>query len=244
MTKNKKAVFFDLDGTLIPVDLDRMFSTYWDFVRESDLIRLIDNNTEKAIGIFNSAAKEMMSSKGGRPNKLVFFEHIEKMTGRGKDYFEKYFDAFYASVFDSLGSMIEKNDIQRKIVDTVRSKGYRTALATMPVFPVGAAVSRLSWVGLDPNDFEYISHWENSNFMKPHPGYYKEILQRMGLEGKDCIMVGNNVKEDMCARELGFDVFLVTGHEIGDYKKEDFMCGSLDELHHWAQNMPCAEESV
>lgn len=242
--KNKKAVFFDLDGTLVPTDLDRMFGEYWKILHESELIRLIAADPEEAIGIFNSAAEEMMSTAGGRRNRDVFFEHIETHTGRDKEYFAAAFEEFYGTVFDSLGWMIEQNGLQRKILDAVKQKGYRTALATMPVFPVGAAVSRLAWVGLAPGDFEHITHWENANYMKPHPGYYQEILSSMELEGKDCIMVGNNVREDMCAKELGFDVFLVTGYEIGAFDREDFPNGGLPELLAWVEDLPGAEGGI
>jgi FMN phosphatase YigB (HAD superfamily) len=239
--KNKKAVFFDLDGTLLPVDLDSMFGEYWKILRESELIRMISGNREEAAEIIENAAVEMMGSPGGRSNREVFFEQIKKRTGKGAEYFATHFETFYEKVFDSLGWMIEENGVQRKIIDAVKKKGYRTALATMPVFPVGAAASRLAWVGLAPDDFEHITHWENTNYMKPQTGYYKEILERMNLEGKDCIMVGNNVREDMCARELGFDVFLVTGYEIGEFKQGDFPHGNLNELLAWVQELPCAE---
>ncbi len=242
--KNKKAVFFDLDGTLVPTDLNKMFEEYWKILHESELIRMISQNREEAIEIFNSAAVGMMQSSGGRPNSDVFFEHIQNRTSRGKEYFTAAFEEFYKTAFDSIGWMVEKNGLQREIIDAVRQKGYRTALATMPVFPVGAAESRLAWVGLAPGDFEHITHWENARYMKPHPGYYKEILEKMELAGEECIMVGNNVKEDMCARELGLDVFLVTGYEIGEYQNETFPRGDLWELLAWVGDLPYAEGTV
>ena len=126
-------------------------------------------------------------------------------------------------------------------MDTVRAKGYTAVLATMPVFPLVAAVSRLSCVGLKTDDFDYISHYGNSTYLKPDPEYYCEILRKMELDGKECIMVGNNVEEDMCAQSLGFDVFLVTGHEIGLFKKDEFRSGDLPALLDWASRLPRAE---
>ena len=40
--------------------------------------------------------------------------------------------------------------------------------------------------------------------------YYREILEKIGLEASECMMVGNDVKEDMVAKELGMKVFLLT----------------------------------
>ena len=57
---NKKAIFFDLDGTLLPVDLDTMFGAYFELLRKSEMIRLISGDPEEAFQIFNSAAREMI----------------------------------------------------------------------------------------------------------------------------------------------------------------------------------------
>lgn len=44
---------------------------------------------------------------------------------------------------------------------------------------------------------------------------YREILERRGLEAGSCIMVGNDVQEDVVpARKLGMTTFLVTGLTI------------------------------
>lgn len=239
--KNKKAVFFDLDGTLLPVDLDRMFGAYFEILRKSEIMSLIAKDTEDAFRIFNEAAGIMMGNRGRDTNEDVFFAYIEKMTGKGKEIFSKPFDGFYTTVFDSLSGLVQKNGIQRRIVNTVLAKGYKTVLATMPVFPLSAAVARLSWIGLYPHDFQYISHYGNSTYLKPHPEYYCEILRKMDLDGEDCIMVGNNIKEDMSAQNLGFDVFLVTGYEIGEFQRDEYKNGDLSALLKWADDLPGAE---
>jgi FMN phosphatase YigB (HAD superfamily) len=240
--KNKRAVFFDLDGTLLPVNLDRMFQAYFARLKESRVLALISGNEEEAFRVFNEAADVMMQNEGSDFNDNVFFAYIASRTGVGKPILEKPFDDFYTTVFEGLGGLLgQKSGLQRQILDTVRGKGYQTVLATMPVFPLPAAVSRLSWVGLGPEDFTYISHYKNSRFLKPHPGYYEEILANLGLTGEDCIMVGNNIKEDMGAARLGFDVFLVTGYEIGAYETGAFPDGDLAALLAWVRALPEAE---
>lgn len=240
--KNKKAVFFDLDGTLVPVHPDRMFQAYFVRLKKSKALSMISGNEEEAFHIFNEAADAMMKNEGSDFNDNVFFRHITSRTGIGKPVLEKPFDDFYKTVFEGMDGLLDpQKGLQRQILDTVREKGYQTVLATMPVFPLPAAVSRLSWVGLAPGDFSYISHYKNARFLKPHPGYYKEILQNLGLAGEQCIMVGNNVAEDMSAARLGFDVFLVTGYEIGEYEPDAFPNGDLTALLAWARALPQAE---
>ena len=59
-----------------------------------------------------------------------------------------------------------------------------------------------------------------------------EILEKIGLQAEECLMVGNDVTEDMVASKLGMRVFLLTdniinknGEDITVYPR-----GSFDEL--------------
>lgn len=83
-------------------------------------------------------------------------------------------------------------------------------LATNPIFPAIATESRIRWAGLAPENFELYTTYENSRFCKPNPDYYRDILARCGLQPSECIMVGNDVGDDMVAKELGMQVFLLT----------------------------------
>ena len=85
-------------------------------------------------------------------------------------------------------------------------------LATNPVFPEDALV-RLKWTGLDVDDFDYVSHYSNSSFSKPNPKYYLDLCEKFGLEPKDCLMIGNDEKEDIfAASSIGMNCYLVTDY--------------------------------
>ncbi len=84
-------------------------------------------------------------------------------------------------------------------------------LATNPSVPTGRRPARLSWVRLRPEDFDWVTDYENSSACKPNPAYYWEILNRMHLEPSCCLMVGNDVQEDVeAAGAAGLETFLVT----------------------------------
>jgi FMN phosphatase YigB (HAD superfamily) len=83
-------------------------------------------------------------------------------------------------------------------------------LATNPLFPAVATESRIRWAGLAPGDFALYTTYENIGCCKPNLAYYAEILRRMALVGSECLMVGNDVGEDMVAETLGMKVFLLT----------------------------------
>ena len=51
---------------------------------------------------------------------------------------------------------------------------------------------------------------ERMHFCKPNPAYYQEILELLGAKAEECLMIGNDVEEDMVAATLGIKTRLVT----------------------------------
>ena len=92
----------------------------------------------------------------------------------------------------------------------LKESGIRVALATNPLFPAVATESRIRWAGLLPEDFELYTTYENSSYCKPNLKYYEEILKKLHVKPEECIMVGNDVGEDMITETLGMKVFLLT----------------------------------
>ncbi len=80
-----------------------------------------------------------------------------------------------------------------------------------------ATQHRIHWAGLKEEDFLLFTAYENSRFCKPNLRYYEDILQKLHLDPRNCLMVGNDVGEDMIARELGMEVFLLTDCMINKY---------------------------
>ena len=120
------------------------------------------------------------------------------------------FEEFYAVDFQKAKAICGFTEEAEKTVSLLKAAGVRVILATNPIFPAVATESRIRWAGLSPEDFELYTTYENSSFCKPNPAYYGEILQRLDLRGEDCLMVGNDVREDMAAEMLGMETFLLT----------------------------------
>ena len=106
-------------------------------------------------------------------------------------------------------------------------------LATAPLFPDIAVRQRIRWAGLEPEDFAYITTYENSHYAKPNPDYYRELLEKLGKKGENCLMVGNDVAEDMIpARCAGMQVFLLTPRMVNrrDLDISQYPRGGFAEL--------------
>ena len=73
---------------------------------------------------------------------------------------------------------------------------------------------------MQAEDFEWITTYENSKYCKPNLRYYQEVLERLGVAPEECLMVGNDVGDDMVAEELGMQVFLLTDCLINKNKED------------------------
>ena len=119
-----------------------------------------------------------------------------------------------------------------QLVRQLRKEGYGVILATNPMFPAIATHSRIRWAGLTPEDFDLVTTYENSCHSKPNVAYYRDILETMNLKPEECLMVGNDVDEDMIAETLGMKVFLLTDCLLNRRKKDisGYPQGSFPEL--------------
>ncbi len=89
------------------------------------------------------------------------------------------------------------------------------SLATNPIFPRNGDATRLAWSGLTLDDFDLVTDYENSRHSKPNPAYYRDVLEQFRLDPAQCLMVGNNVEEDVdAAAAVGLPAYLVTDNVI------------------------------
>lgn len=211
-------VLFDLDGTLLPMDQDR-FTDYY-FKRLAEKAALIGYEPKLLIKTVWTGISAMVGNDGSCTNEQAFWNIFAAVYGRESLSHKSFFDEFYSNEFDNIKEVCGYNPEARRTVDLLKTKGVRLVLATNPIFPAAATQSRIRWAGLEVSDFELYTTYENSGYCKPNPKYYLEILKKIGADPHSCIMVGNNVTEDMVARTLGMKVFLLTDCIINEENKD------------------------
>lgn len=214
----KKVILFDLDGTLLPMDQDKFTMAYFNALIKKLAEFGIPAQTEAEQKLLAKAIWQgtysMMKNDGSCTNEERFFLDFSTITGRDLSYLKPQLDGFYQNEFNSVEAVCGKNPLVPKIIDKLKKMGCRVAVATNPLFPLRANERRLAWAGLSLSDFEYCTCYENSRFCKPSHEYYQGILDVLGVEAQDCLMVGNDVREDMVTKEFGMDVFLITDYII------------------------------
>lgn len=201
-------VLFDLDGTLLPMDQDAFIAKYMNLLGTK--MAHYGYDPRKLVQTVWQGTKAMIQNDGTRNNEQIFWECYCNTFGPGAmrdlPLFEEFYGADFAQTRTECGFAPEAAEVIRLL----KARGIRMALATNPLFPQIATWQRIRWAGLDPADFELVTTYENSAHCKPNPEYYREVVQKLGVQPETCLMVGNDVQEDMIAQTLGMRTFLLT----------------------------------
>ena len=203
-----KAILFDLDGTLLPMDQDLFTKTYFKYL--SLKMAPYGYNAKDLIEGVWQGTRQMVKNSGNQTNEEVFFQFFSQIFGP-KVYDDKViFDEFYQNEFNNVKESCGYTKKAQEVISYLKTLDVKLILATNPIFPKVAQESRLKWAGCKKEDFIYITSYENMHYCKPNHKYYLEIIDQLGLEAKECLMVGNDVEEDMIAQKVGMQVFLLT----------------------------------
>ena len=234
-------ILFDLDGTLLPMDQKAFLEAY--FQELSAAFVHLGYDPEELIRAVWVGTKTMIENDGSATNEERFWEHFARIVGDRAKRDKPRFEEFYRNEFHRVRRAVSPHPLARECVRIVKEKGYTPVLATNPIFPRAGTLARISWAGLDPDDFALITTYEDFHYCKPHPEYYREILQRLGKRPEECVMVGNDVREDMCAARLGMNTFLLTDHLINEDREDvsGYRQGGMNELRQWAEELPAAD---
>ena len=237
-----KAVLFDLDGTLLPMNQDLFVKTYFSSITQK--LSPLGYEPKKVIEALYGGMMAMVKNDGSVLNRVVFWNCFEKLFGAEALNDKPVFDEYYKNEFQQVKDVCGFCKHSAEVIGLVKSKGAKVILATNPIFPSIATYSRVRWAGLDADDFDHITTYDNSHFCKPNPNYYREIISQFGLSADECIMVGNDIGEDMAAGELGMKTYLLTDCLIAknEADKEKYEHGGFDELAVFLENELCAAE--
>ncbi|HEY8391476.1 MAG TPA: HAD family hydrolase [Capillibacterium sp.] len=220
-----KHLLFDLDGTLLPIDLDFFFEHY------------LTALSAKFTGVIAEAefkekllASTMLMVKNEDPaltNEEVFWRDFPARVGFSRSFLEPVFLDFYQHEYRLLGQNLPPAGPVRTLLSAAFRQGYNVTIATNPIFPLYALKERLAWIDCHEFPYRFITSMEQMHFCKPSLGYYRELLDLLGAKAEECLMIGNDMEEDMVAAFLGLKTCLVTDRLIKREKikvKPDYTC--------------------
>ena len=220
-------VFFDLDGTLLPMELDSFLESYFDLLIKKLSLHGYDAETTTN-GMWESLFA-MLNNDGSRTNEDAFWDRFSQEVGKDARNDAAIFQDFYQNEFYGTKVACGYDPKAVETVAAVKARGLRVVLATNPLYPAIATESRIRWAGFDPEDFEVYTTFENYSHCKPNPAYYQDIMDNLGLKPEECLMVGNDAIEDTAALKAGIKVFLLPKYlvnrqnvDISAYPQGDF----------------------
>ncbi|MDK2820509.1 MAG: hypothetical protein PWP31_474 [Clostridia bacterium] len=200
-------LLFDLDGTLLPMDMDNFMNKYMEALARR-LQHFIP--PKKFIKYLLAATQAMIEDNNlERTNEEVFMEYFFSKTGLEEKDILPVFDEFYDKDFPNLKRYTKPTSLAQEIVKKASNLGYELVIATNPVFPRCAIKERMRWAGLDNINFRLITTYEDMHFCKPSTDYYNEILNILDVSPEACLMIGNDVDEDLVASKVGINTYLV-----------------------------------
>ena len=229
-----KNFLFDLDGTLLPMDLPKFIELYLQAFCRKFAHKVQIDPKELVRAIWDGAAA-MGANDGECLNRELFWRAMNERCNKDMRVYEEEFDEFYRNEFIEAKKATSENPWAQKAVELLKSAGCKLIVATNPIFPRAATYTRLRWAGLDPNDFDHITVYDNCSSSKPNLNYYYDICSFCGITPEESIVVGNDVDEDMCAAKLGFDTFLITDCLINrrDKNISKYKHSSFKDFYDW-----------
>lgn len=231
---NLKAVVFDMDDTLLSLNLSAFIAMY--AMDEANLLAQIARKS--TVSMFTAYGAAMLELNNGvraqndtRTNEQLFRDVIIDRTGIPiaepaiLDVLEFYEREVLPRKNDRLVAARPRKGA-REAVETVLDRGYRIALLTNPSFSRACIECRMGWGEMLDMPFELVTTWENSTRCKPDAGYYRESLDKLGLAPEEVLMVGNDPKRDLPSPTLG----LQTAYVGSGTPERATWCGSMADF--------------
>lgn len=234
---NINTIIFDLDGTLLSMDSDKFMKIYFDEMGKffTDLIE-----PKKLISAVWDSTEATVLNLEEKTNEEVFMSTFKDFISGDLESYKKRFDMFYDDSFNLAKEAVFENRVIKKCVEELKEKGYKLAIATNPLFPYKAILKRIEWAGLDSSDFIFISSYEKNHYCKPQIQFYDEVLKFIEKKPEECLMVGNDVQEDLIARKTGIKTYLIKNHIIhrtNEEIKSEYI-GNYEEFYQFIKNLP------
>jgi FMN phosphatase YigB (HAD superfamily) len=233
-------ILFDLDGTLLPMDAEAFEKLYFGAMAKylGDLI-----DPKELVSNIWASTKAMVKNLEYRTNEEVFMEDFKSRIKGDLEVYKDRFNKFYDTEFIKTREAVYESELMQESIRLLKNKGYTLVIATNPLFPLKAIHHRIRWAGFEPCEFEYITHYEKNHYCKPQIKYYEEILKDINKTPEECMMVGNDVQEDLIAGRLGIKTFLIKDcmlHRTEDEITADFE-GGYEDFYRFAEQLPIIE---
>lgn len=212
-----KAVLFDLDDTLLRLNLTAFIARY--VSGATRLLASAARTSPAALGIpYVRAflAMDAQDREDSLTNERLFNQTFLASTGIPLDDpviadLMTYYEEQVVPGFS--GGIVAARPVPgaREAIEAVHDAGLLCALATNPTFSLSCDRARMGWAGVGEDNFALVSTYSNSTRCKPSTRYYQEFANQLGVRLEECLMVGNDAVRDIVRDGCGLRTAYV-GH--------------------------------
>ena len=128
-----KTILFDLDGTLLPMELETFAKAYFGGLAQK--VAPYGFDPKQLIANILAGTEAMYKNDGTKTNEQVFWDYFVKVYGEEVLAYTPHFDDFYRNEFQQVQKVCGFNPAAAEAVRQIKAQGYRVALATNPLFP-------------------------------------------------------------------------------------------------------------
>ncbi len=206
-----KAILLDLDDTLLANSIETFIPAYFKALSDYMAPKV---PPERLITELMRSTRAMEANDGTGPtNEEAFAAAFYPKLEHERSELEPVFERFYAEEYPNLHSLTRPLPEARLLVEWALEHGLQVIIATNPLFPRTAIEQRLDWAGIPVTEFDYalVTTYENMHATKANPAYYREIIEKLERQPKECLMAGDDWDRDMLPpASIGIPIFWVT----------------------------------
>jgi FMN phosphatase YigB (HAD superfamily) len=199
----------DLDGTLVGA---RDFRLATDFVIKAISAVREFGGTRKGIRALSAVLRALEGKPKpeheGKTNAAKAVEAFGSVLGMGAEQAQTTLVQSARKIFPTLAPHFFPMPGAKDFIEWAKGH-YPLILATNPVWPQDIVEMRIRWAGIDPAVFRRITLAKEMSASKPWLNYYNEVLSQEKLKAEECLLIGNDMKKDLPATQVGIRVYIV-----------------------------------
>lgn len=222
-----RAVLFDLDGTLLDIDVDHFIETY----TRSLAAKLVPEDKERGLAVLAGSTYAMIAPEANEDsNQACLLRKLSDALGRSPAELWRTIHSLSKEILPGLRTMAHPIAGAADVVRQVHDRGIKVVVATMPIYPRDVMLERLRWAGVRHEWVDHVACLEANRSAKPHRTYFLEMADAVGAEAGECLMVGDDEDQDMPALGAGMAVHLVQPPRGKPQPTERLRFGAITQL--------------
>lgn len=209
---NIQAILFDLDGTLVDVDMNRFVPSY--LRRLTEYMRAQVNPAQAIQTLHHAVAAMFANTDANRTLESILLDVLDSELAISPELYAASLEQLCQNDLEELRPLVTGHPLSPQLIESSLNNGWEVVLATNPIFPRVVIDARLAWGELSSEDFHHVTAYETAHFCKPSALFFEEVLQQLQLPAEACLMVGNDTLHDLSASQVGMQTCLLTPWSI------------------------------